>query len=155
MLLLELSEVIDRHGNYGQWIDTRSGKVYPVKDKQGHEDVIVANARQLFPGDDDIVPSWDGKGVDLQDYDKFTELAYSKDFLRIEHTVPEIISFSGTRTAFKKALPIIRGSIGQQDILAVNIDIEEEVDWKFRSVYSNQFRLPVHRIELTKFINSL
>ena len=47
MLLLELREVLNRVGIYGQWIDSNTGEVYPVKDEYDHEAVakkIIQNS---------------------------------------------------------------------------------------------------------------
>jgi len=154
-ILLEYRERIDRYGSYGQWIDTRNGKVYPVQDAWGHENIMRKNAKELFTADEDI--SITRQGIDLMDYDSFTELGFIRNIVRVEHEKPENISFSGLSSALKASMPFIIGTVAQKDVNSIRFDVIEEDKTELSTyvVQAKVFQLPTQRKEAIAFINGL
>ena len=112
-ILFEFREIIDRYGNYGQWIDTRTGDIHPVKDEFGHVKFLSQNHEELFKG----------ANLDLNDVPNLYVAAYQNGFVRVTHPAHDReVAFTGHPETLKRALSIILPTAAQRDLDFVSIE---------------------------------
>jgi len=145
LLLLELSERIERHGNYGQWIDTKAGKAYPIVNHEGHQKM----AAQLLPA----------LNYPMEPGDDTFESAYKNGFVRVVHSDNTEVDYTGFAESLKKAHPIIMSSAAQEDVEMVYIDVIENTGtptWTFSPVKQETFNMMKNKpADITNFLRTL
>jgi hypothetical protein len=134
-ILLELSEVLDRHSYYGAWIDANTGKVYPIKEAYGHLKFI--NHHKTY-GDLKIPPSKPNAG--------YLTVAFYNNLIRVAHDRAHEMNIQGNGEDLQKAARILIASIVQPDVDSVYINKAGGED--------NRFGLPEDRRAAIQFINA-
>lgn len=127
-ILLELSEVLNRHGTgqYGAWIDSNSGKIHYVEEF-GHADFMEKN----FP---------ESKRTDAYTH------AYQIGLVRVEFNRPQELNVEGKGEHIQNIARILISTIVQPDMDECNI---EKVGKGMKG-----FGLPEDRREAIQFINA-
>lgn len=138
-LLLELRELLDRHGSYGAWIDANTGKVYPVKEAYGHQKFINRNLNKF-----EIPQPEYQSGVNSQV--GFLTIAFHNNLIRVAHERAHEINIQGKGEDIQKAARILIASIVQPDMDSAYINKKGGDD--------NRFALPKQRREAIQFINA-
>ena len=128
-ILLELAEILDRHGRYGSWIDSNTKKIYPVGEFE-HAGFIDQN----FP---------ESRGTGSYDY------AFANGLVRVVHPQTEL-NVEGNPEDIKKISRMLIATIVQPDIEEVNIT---HTDSKGNRK-SKGFGLPEDRRAAINFINA-
>ena len=140
-LLFEVEEIIERHGNYGQWIDTRNSKIYPVKSRMGHAQVLIDNPHLV-----DMHP----REAETTNVVDLMRAAFNVGLVRVIHDSPESVGFSGYSDFLKQIVNIRRKTSAQDDVNSIYIEVLGN-DSK-----SKMFpRLLKHPSEIVDYINQL
>lgn len=130
-LLLELREYLNRHENYGAWIDSNTGKIHHVKNDFEHAEFIEQN----FP---------ESKKTDAYTYaleNGLVRVAFNKD--------KDELNIEGTPESIRKSARIILSTIGQEDVHRVNIAHTDPKNWDRNE---RGFNLPNQRQEAQAYI---
>lgn len=137
LILLELREILDR-SIYGQWVDSNTGQVYPVRDKFGHEvwlkDVFYPKIGARFPHD-------------TMANDPY-QPAYKHGMVRLAHSRPGDIHVSGFLKDIKKIKRILTATAMQEDVDDISIDYMDD-SGHFESI---RFMFPFERKKFIEFL---
>jgi hypothetical protein len=159
-LLLELSEVLDRHSHYGAWIDSRTDEIYYVKE-MGHPtfitDVIEYGTPEQNYGVKYVkyknielrVPSEDEYPYGFTEQDLYS-IAFMNGLVRIVFEGNNM-GVEGQGEDIKHCARIIAASMAQPDFIMLYI---EKFDAHGDKVASDSFEMPRHRRQAIKFINA-
>ena len=128
-ILLELAEILDRFANYGSWIDSNTGKIYPVEEFK-HADFIEQN----FP---------ESKKTSSYKY------AFANGLVRIVHKYKYELGVEGTPEDIRKIARMIIATIVQPDMEEVNITHINSLGDR----QSKGFGLPEDRRAAIQYIN--
>jgi hypothetical protein len=108
-LLLELSEVLDRQGTYGSWIDSNTKKIYPLNKMGDHAKFIDKKFGEKY-------------GEHLKTEEDRYRLGFLAGLVRIAHGIPKFVYVDGVADSLKKVGPIIAGTLAQPDVEEVYIN---------------------------------
>jgi hypothetical protein len=137
-ILLELSEILDRHASYGAWIDANTRKVHPIKEPYGHMK-FINKMRAYNPDMLKIPPSDNGEKAG------YLTVAFYNHLVRIVHERSNELNIHGNGEDIQNIARILIASIVQSDMDSVYINKN--------GVQDNRFALPTQRREAINFIN--
>ena len=142
-LLLELAEVLNRHASYGSWIDSNTGKIYPVEKMGGHAKFIISKLKEYgFPAH--LANSEENLYV----------VGFKKGLVRITHLRPHSLTAEGMGEDIKSIVRILAASMAQQDLSSIHIDKVMNIVNALDNTDSRSFSLPEQRREAIQFINA-
>lgn len=128
-ILLELAEVLNRHGQYGAWIDSHTKEIYPVQQHK-HAGYI----EQHFP---------ESKRTDSYSY-AFMEMHW----VRVEYSRAGTLNIEGMDEDIQRIAPILIATIVQPDMDEVSVRKNHER----YSPNERSFGLPEDRRDAIQFI---
>lgn len=112
-ILLESREILDRHSNYGYWIDTTDRELVPAEKPYSHYYLLLNH----------FMPKWGiDKGTEeLDEYD-----AFDRGLVRVVHQPKDQLQVQGYEDNVKHVANIILATALQNDISVVVLDFLDE-----------------------------
>lgn len=137
MLLLELKEILNRHGAYGYWIGP---------DNVPHQVRMFNHERWAFENIYQHLPVEKQNGI--------YAAAFAEGYVRIEHETPDTVDIEGVRKDIKRILPVLRPTLVQRDVNRVIVSAKENPN-ATSPKEERAFDMPRDRTKLNEFLNSL
>jgi len=143
VVLLELKDPLqNRFDSYGAWI-TPTGRVYPVKNAQGHAS-FLAQHLDLIGLTPDVFQSDNPDDLNMH------RQAFEQGFVRVAHPKPEVINFQGMPAALLRQKFIINNVGAQDDV--TNIFIDKMEDPSDEGIGGQRFQMPTQRNDMMQYI---
>lgn len=139
-LLLELAEVLDRHGTYGAWINSNTKEIYPLKKMGDHANFIDQKFGAKY-------------GQHLKTEEDRYVLGFTAGLVRIAHGMPKFVYVDGVAKDLKKVGSIIAATMAQPDVEEVYINKIPSLQ-QATSMNQKTFHMPQDRGAALRYITS-